>query len=406
MSKKTVCVIGAGACGILIANRLSRKFRVTVFEREPVTGGLCAEVDRTGPNRFNHFFSQNDKNLLAEIRSVGLGDRLFWKKAGQIVYPEDQLALDLNGPLDILRLSGSSFWQTFTALAALFLLPRQKLGKMSLEQFFRYFGTVPLMPQALSYKFGASAASVSAAYLLARCKEGKNNRIGCLAGGTRELFNAWENSLKLRGSIRTNTLVTRIMRETAGWLVQTAHGNEERYDILVSTIPLMETAGIFPGLMDSLGPDFSLNYLSIVCPIFRLKKPLSSGRWLFISSVSNEEAVCVDTASLTGENLVYFPIYYPAGTLPPADPVAKFKRFLIRINPAFSPDWIQEEWISAAERVEPVLSPRLLTLRQSCRGRLNSLYLTELADTGNMLKSLDGCVEKSTLLSKRIMEKC
>src|SRR3954467_3434459 len=102
-----VAVIGAGALGRAGARRLARGgARVTVFEREPMAGGLTAGF-KVGPNwldKFYHHLFRTDRRMIGLFDEMGLGDRLQWGRPPTAVLRNAQIRR-LDGPLEVLKFS-------------------------------------------------------------------------------------------------------------------------------------------------------------------------------------------------------------------------------------------------------------------------------------------------------------
>src|SRR4051794_3044013 len=95
-----VAVIGAGALGMAGARRLVLGgARVTVFEREPMPGGLTAgfKVGGTWFEKFYHHLFRTDRRMIGLFDELGLGDRMVWGRPPTAVLRGGQVRR-LDGP--------------------------------------------------------------------------------------------------------------------------------------------------------------------------------------------------------------------------------------------------------------------------------------------------------------------
>jgi phytoene dehydrogenase-like protein len=80
-----LAVVGGGISGIAAALDLarSRKFAVTLFEREDELGGLCASTVWRGMkfDKYYHVLLPADAHTIAFIEDLGLGGELLWRPA-------------------------------------------------------------------------------------------------------------------------------------------------------------------------------------------------------------------------------------------------------------------------------------------------------------------------------------
>src|SRR5690242_9678978 len=74
-------ILGGGALGLLAAYRLAQAGQaVTVFEQEPIAGGLAAgfRIGDTWLEKFYHHIFRSDTTIIRIVEELGLGERLEW----------------------------------------------------------------------------------------------------------------------------------------------------------------------------------------------------------------------------------------------------------------------------------------------------------------------------------------
>jgi protoporphyrinogen oxidase len=101
---KHVVVIGSGLAGLASACELSvRGFQVTVIEMSPKPGGLAGSTEISGSvvDRYYHFISRIDSDLISAISELGLDHQLFWN-ATRTGYFIDRKIFTFDTPFDLL----------------------------------------------------------------------------------------------------------------------------------------------------------------------------------------------------------------------------------------------------------------------------------------------------------------
>jgi protoporphyrinogen oxidase len=289
-----LAVIGGGISGMASAFRLGeRGYDVTLFEGEPVLGGLGTSFPYGSGTleRFYHCILPQDTALIRLIEDVGLADDLLWRGTDMgfmyqgRVYP-------MNTALDLLRFSPLS------------LVDRLRMGLMGIRA--RRNGTSPalddiavddwirsqvgsrafeiLWKPLLEAKIGDSFPGIPALWLSSRMSREKNTERevkGCLRRGYQSLVDALEGAMTERGTqIRLNTRVDAIER-SGDQMVLRIGEQAEAFDMVVATSPLIQFQRMTSGL--DLGPsihDLTLDYQGVVSGVFLLERPLSRFYWM------------------------------------------------------------------------------------------------------------------------------
>ena len=413
-----IAVIGAGLCGLMTGYYLSREFEVSIYEKDANVGGLTATVDCNGIRieKYNHFFSVNDRELIKILDELNLARGLYWTKAKQAFITKDIL-YSLTDVWDFFRFSSLGLKQK-TELALFLLRCHIQKNPVSLsgitaedwvkaecgDEVFRSF-----FQPFLNFKF-SDFTDISAAYLWARIKELKQNKLGYLRGGTEILFKKLtEDITRQQGKILLNSKVSKIEREDKKkWRVY-ADKKQEIYDLVISCIPYVETESLYPQISKKIIPAQEIKYLSISSYLLQLSQPLKQGYWLFMLNFADDKnQVLIDTSVLTGDTFVYFPVYSLKTTM---DQLDKNKiwddclKSLKAINPNFSSEWIKSSLFFCDKNVEPVITRKFFNILKDSPVSDEGLYITELIYEPGVLKTLNSAVIKSKRVANLIKDK-
>ncbi|MCG2711193.1 MAG: FAD-dependent oxidoreductase [Candidatus Omnitrophica bacterium] len=413
-----IAIIGAGISGLLCAYRLAEEFEVSIFERENYPGGLCSSVsfDNLQIEKYNHFFSRYDKEIIRVINELGLSGSLSWKKArqGSII---DGKFFDMSRPLSLFGLPGINIFERMRFAAFLVkasiandgLRFNQQTARVWVEGnctknvFERYFK--PL----LEFKF-QNYGDVSAGYLWARIKEGKRNDIGALSGGMGVLLESLMDKIRGRGAkIILGKTIKRIERTLENkWRLYDNESFEE-FDCVLCCISLKETVRLCNEELKNILNIPDADYLNAGSYILKLKRPLRQGYWLFVNhkerGLSN---VIIDASSVTGNNIVYCRVYRRTGSITERDREKIFNNCLSalrNINPDFDQTWIEKKMFHADNLVEPVLTNEFIDQLFSGGGRVEGFYLPEAMYERHLLKTVNTQAEKAKLIFRMIMER-
>ena len=413
-----IAIIGAGISGFLCAYRLSSEFQISIFEKENYPGGLCSYAcfDNMPIEKYNHFFSRQAKEIIRVIIELGLGGSLSWKKVRQASIIDGRF-FDMSRPLSLFGLPGINIFEKMKLAAFLikasiagdgFVLNQQTArvwveGNCTKNVFERYFK--PLM----EFKF-QNYDDVSAAYLWARIKEGKQNEIGVLCGGMGVLLDGLMEKIRKRGAkIILGKTIKRIERTAKNkWLL---HDNKSfmEFDCVLCCVSLKETMQLCSEEVKNILNIPDADYLNAGSYILKLKRPLRQGYWLFLNqSECGLPNVIIDTSPLSGNNIVYCPVYLRAKNITEKDRENIFNNCmsaLKNINRDFDQTWVEKKMFCQDTSVEPVLTNEFIEQVFSGGGRVGGLYIPEAMYERHLLKTVNTQAVRSKLVFERIMER-
>ncbi|MFH1094578.1 MAG: FAD-dependent oxidoreductase [Candidatus Omnitrophota bacterium] len=412
-----IAIIGAGISGLLCAYRLCELFEVSIFEKENFPGGLCSSVSLDGLRleKYNHFFSRQDKEIIRVIHELGLEDILRWKKVRQGSIINGKI-FGMSRPLSLFKLPGVDLIEKIRLAAFLVKAGMANDGLRFNQQTARTWveGNCTknvfecFFKPMLEFKF-QNYRDVSAAYLWARIKEGKRNDIGVLSGGMEVLLNALIEKIASKGAkiIFGKTIKSIEMTAENKWRMH--DGTLGEFDCVLCCISLKETMQLCSEKVKNMLKIHEPEYLNVGSYMLKLKRPLKHGYWLFVNHKQNGPAnVIIDTSPLTGDNIVYCPVYLRANIITEKDRENIFNdslRALKSINLDFDQTWIEKKIFYSDTLAEPVLTNKFIDQLFSGGARVSGLYVPEAMYERHLLKTVNTQAEKTKLICRMIMER-
>jgi protoporphyrinogen oxidase len=143
--------------------------------------------------------------------------------------------------------------------------------------------------------------------------------MGYFIGGSKTLIAALEKSiLGAGGKIFLGTEIISLERSMGRFLVASRNEQRNGYDGVVLSIPLPRAAR----LVQPLDPAYarklsSIEFIGVVCGLFRLRKPVSGAFWLNINDPRLPANGLIEYTNLNpmpeivSDHIVYIPLYVP-----------------------------------------------------------------------------------------------
>lgn len=390
-------IVGAGATGLTAAfDATSAGHDVTVLEASDRPGGLAGSIDvgGTAVERFYHHCFRTDRALIELIRTLGLGERLRFRRPSTGVFlddtlhpfgtPLEMLLFPRFGPLDRLRFGVSA-----AALKAV-RDGRRFDSVRALDWMRRWAGarvTETLWEPLLVGKFGNHAGDVSMAWLWARIHY-RTFDLGYLRGGFDQVYRALTEAVTAAGGkIEFGKVVSRIRQPHSTVGVRTADGSRYEFDHLIVTVaqPVFAKAA-------GIGTDHLLwrnQYLGATCFVLECDRSLTPYYWLNINDrdfpflAVVEHTRMVDRSEYGGRHLVYVGNYVPHDdwrfTAEPAVLLDHYLPWLRRLNPDFDRANILNWHFSRAGHAQPIVTPEYRSAVPSHRTSLPNVTLATMA---------------------------
>lgn len=404
-----VGVIGGGAAGLAAAYELVRHgHQAVVYERATFLGGQASTFTVGGARLergYHHLFT-SDVDMVWLIREVGLGQRLVWIPSRVGLFYGGHI-WNFTTPTDLLRFTPLTLPQRLRlGLASLYLQRYRNWRALepytASERLPSLVGQRPyqvVWEPLLRGKFGRHFQEIGLTWFWGKialrfASRGRfmaRERLGYPMGSFGEVFDIVGERIKKRGGeVHLATTVRRILVEgerAIGLEVESPDGvHQETFDAIIATVPSFT----FPRLVPSLPPAYrerltGVTYLAAVLIVLVLKRPLSSIYWLNIADRSIPFVAVIEHTNYIppehygGKHIVYLSNYLdkddPLAQMSPEELLKVYLPHLQRINPAFSPSWIEESYYHREDAAQPVIGVHYSRRIPPHRTPIPGLYL-------------------------------
>ncbi|HET9016651.1 MAG TPA: NAD(P)/FAD-dependent oxidoreductase [Thermomicrobiaceae bacterium] len=404
-----VGVIGGGIAGLTAAYRFARDGHdVVLWERGARLGGQAGAFPLLGTaiEYFYHHLFMSDRDIVALMEELGIGDRLVWltSKVGFFadgrIFPlssaTDLLRLDFIPLVDRMRigfatlyLQKRSNWSAFEQITAADWL-RRAVGQRAFD---RVWGA------QLRAKFGPRADTVAMVWfwnkIFLRTQSRKSpltrERLGYIDGSFNVLIDRLGEAIQEQGgTVHVGVGTDEVVRDGEGWLVRTSSGEECFCDVVVATVPSPILARLFPDLPDDYRAKLTgAVYQGAVTMLLQSRYALSDIYWLNIGDPALpftgiiEHTNFIGPEHYQGKHLIYVSKYvdhdHPYMTMDDAALFEEYVPYLKMVNPNFRPDWVERSWVFREYAAQPVITLNYSTRVPEHRTPLPGLYLANTA---------------------------
>lgn len=428
-----VAVVGGGYAGLAAAWHLSRAgVPVTLFERSGHLGGLAMTfpVGEGEIEKYYHHWFTSDVDVLGLIDELGLADRLRWISPVMGLFCHGRI-WRFTSPMDLLRFRPfSPAAKLRFGLVTLFLqrYPRvDPFEEVTADAWLRrwagdeVYGTVwgPL----LRAKFGRNADRISMAWIWnkmrlrgnSRVRGGHKESLGYLAGGFGVLTRALAAAIEEKGGcIRTSERVLEVRPRPAGGFEVRTTKRTEGFDAVISTVAPPLLARLAPALPEEYRRRCEgFEHAAIVCTLVELRRSFSPIYWMNVSDPEIpfggliEHTNFLSPAHYGDRHLLYVSHYtYPDDPVFGLDAGELFAHYLEgfrRIEPSFSPDWVERRLTFRDRWAQPIVTVgyqrRLLPLETPLEG----LYAATMAQVYPQDRGTNYAIRIGTAAAERLL---
>lgn len=380
-----IAVLGAGPMGLAVAYQLARDGHTPiVFEADDRVGGMTAAFDFSGLSieRYYHFHCISDHDFLNVLGELGLADKMRWTETKMGYWYQNRLQ-PWGNPVALLKFRGLSLVAKIRYGLHAFLCTKRNdwhpLDNVEATGWIkRWVGAEAwevLWRRLFDFKFYEYTDNLSAAWIWSRIRRIGRSRyslfrekLGYLDGGSETLLQAMKKDIESKGGeFRLSSPVTRVIMD--GNKVQGVEvaGQVERFDKVISTIPLPYVPKMMPDLpSDVLAKFSSLKNVAVVCVIVKLKKALTENFWLNTNDPEMDIPGLVEYTNLRplNQHIVYVPFYMPGENPKFSDSdavfIEKVRTYLKKINPQLSDSDFIDVRASRYRYAQPICDPGYL----------------------------------------------
>ena len=377
-----IAIIGAGLGGLSAAYDLKRAgHQVTIFEAADYVGGLAAGFKKPewewSVERYYHHWFASDNHMLGLIDELGWSDRVIFPRPTTVMYhqgkfyPFDSIPAALMYPglgwgINKIRFGLVGFFLRMTN-------NWQALEKTTVDAWMRKWAGdkvyETMWEPMMIGKFGERyAKDVNMAWMWARL-HARTTRLGTFKGGFQAFADLFAEKLRQMGVvIQLSTPVQSIKTAGEGQIALETPQSTEIFDQCLATTSPALLARIAPDLPpDYLKGLLDLKSIGAVVLTIALKHQLSPEGYYWYNMPKSAGfpflALVEHTNYLSPEYFGGNHIIYCGDYLEPSHPYFQFSKeellekfipSLKRINPNFSPDWINESWLYKTAYAQPI----------------------------------------------------
>jgi protoporphyrinogen oxidase len=406
-----VGIIGGGVAGMIAAYRLlQRGHSVSLYEASPFLGGLVRTFEVGGGRleAFYHHLFSTDTTIASLIEELGLGEDLKWIDSKVGFYHGGKL-YDFITPMDLLKFTPVPFLDRIRMGLAALYLRRQKDGARyenitAVEWVKRYMGEgayANVWGPLLRGKFGDAYDQLAMVWLwnkiylrfASRKGVSQKEQLGYLFGSFGAYIDELERRLRasVRAEINTGAAVEQVVvEEGKARGLQLASGERIDFDAVIACMPAHVFARLAPQLPDAYMRKLTeTRWQWAMCYIMALKRPLSHIYWMNIADDEVPFIACIEHTNFIpkeqygGNHIVYLSNYlHPEHHYFKMD-VEQIEReylpHLTKINPEFTPDWINERWLFKGPYAQPVVTIGYKDKIPEHRTPIPGLYLATMS---------------------------
>lgn len=385
MHKQRIAVLGAGPMGLAVAYQLARDgHQPVLFEADDRVGGMTATFDFDGLEieRYYHFHCTSDHAFLQMLDELGIAGQMRWRETRMGFYFEQRVHAWGN-PVALLRFPGLSLIAKFRYGLHAFLSTKRNDwrpldGVEATGWIRRWVGEEAyrvLWEKLFAFKFYELGNNLSAAWIWSRIRRIGRSRyslmrekLGYLEGGSRTLLQAMHSDIEAHGGeVRLSAPVSRVVLEQGRVVGVEQGGSLQRFDKVISTVPLPYVPRLIPDLPAEVLERFArLQNIAVVCVIVKLRQALSENFWLNVNDPQMDIPGLVEYSNLRplDEHIVYIPYYMPGEHAKFQEPdqvfLDKARSYLKTINPRLQDDDFLAMRASRYRHAQPICGPGFL----------------------------------------------
>jgi protoporphyrinogen oxidase len=219
----------------------------------------------------------------------------------------------------------------------------------------------------------------------------ERERLGYILGSFNVLIDSLAAAIQeAGGAIHSGVRVEAIVRHEDSWLVRDSSGATTLVDVIVATVPSPLVAKLFPQLPETYRHKLlGTTYQAAVTLLLQSRHRLSDIYWLNIGDPDLpytgiiEHTNFIPPSYYQGRHLIYVSKYvehsHPYLALRDEEVLAAALHHLPKVNPSFSPEWIEDYWVFREHAAQPIVTLRYSEQIPEHRTPLPGVYVANTA---------------------------
>ena len=404
-------IVGAGFTGLSAAFYLLKKnpkLKITIIESGEKVGGLASSfsVEGTTLDCFYHHWFNNDKYVLNLIQELNLEENIFFKPTNTSIYYSNNF-YKLSKPFDLIKFKALPFFSRlrlgFLTLYVRSIKNWKPLENITAVEWLLKIGgknvfNVVWKPLLIG-KFGSFYDKINAVWFWNKIKlrGGSRNKLGkeellYYKGGFQNLANEIKDFLikEYEVSFKFNEPALRISQNNEKWIIETSK-NTYNSDKVIVTVPLPIFSKMISNFSDSnyIQSLNSIPYLSNICLILVLNKPLSDVYWLNVNDPNFPFVAIIEhtnfeeKSTFNGKSIIYLSKYLEKNSKLYSMSKNELTEFSVpyikSMFPNFDEKNIENNFLWKADYAQPVVEKFYSKKIPSYSTPYKNLYLASMA---------------------------
>lgn len=379
---KNVAIIGGGVAGLTLAYKLLKiKYNVTVFEKNKDVGGqlYAFPIEGVDTEIYYHHAFMSDDNFINLCKELKIDDKLQWLDSSMAYYTNGK-QFAFGTPFDLLKFSPLGFVDKVKFIVSIFRLQRikkiQDVEHYSAKEWFinnGYENVWKVIWEPLfRLKFSEFSDQISLVWLWdklikrGKSRGGAKEKLCYMDGSFFALVEALKKEvLLLGGSIKLETSVRQILKNTSTFDVHTSDDEIENYDIVVSTLSSNNNKTLFNFSQAYNNYLDQYQYQSAICVLLVLKNKYSDFYWTNIGDYAIPFGGIVEHTNFVGcdrykgKSVVYLSKYLSDDSSFYAQEksviLSEFLEGLKKIDPSFDQSNVLEAYVFKQPDAQPIV---------------------------------------------------
>lgn len=412
-----VMIVGGGILGLVAARNLAKaRIPTVVLERDDNVGGLCRSFEVEGQfyDRYHHFVTSSDTNLVSLIDELKIKERLIWGSTSTANFTEYGIE-PINNSMDFLRLPKIPLFQKLRFGLAMKALIRARdwrpLEKIQVVDWIKNKGGQALYDRMWRYlfemKFGDHVHEVPLSWFWARVRRRMSKRtrgsdaFALVKGSMKIVIDKLVEEIENhQGQVLTGQNVISIEPVDNGLSIKTEKGEIFKADKVIFTAPLPNLVQVAP----KLSKDYkkrcqAIKYSGILNCVFILRRTLSDYFWINMNIPNHPFVGIIETTKILStpqRHMIYLPQYlssdHPDFDADNETILERFSKGLLKVFPSLDPKDILSRHLFKERLADPYYSLDYSKMLTEHKTPMPGLYCFNTAQIYPITRSADSSI--------------